>query len=64
MQLVVTEDAMGIWAQLEGETPSEWDVLETLAAQGERTSGPGTEAIRRLRALAARLGYHLRVDRR
>ena len=64
MQLIVTESEMGIWAQLEGETPSEWQALEDLAGQGERSSGPGPEAVSRLPAVAARLGYEVRVVRR
>jgi hypothetical protein len=64
MPLVVTEPAIGIWAQLEGETPSEGQALEGLASQGERTSESGLEAVPGLRALVARRNDPLPLVRR
>jgi hypothetical protein len=44
-----------VW--LEAETPEEAEALQTCAARGEWTNGRGLEAVQRLHALSARLGY-------
>ena len=46
-------------AALVGETPAEWELLETQVRTGPWTSGPRTDA-GRLRALAAELGVAVR----
>ena len=58
----MTEAEAGV-GSTEAETPAEWAALEQLATKGERTSGPGVEQIRRLRELAQRLAYPLRIVR-
>lgn len=45
------------WIWLEPETPAEATALRDCVAQGEWTNGRGSDAIPKLRALAARLGY-------
>jgi hypothetical protein len=46
-------------AALVGETPAEWELLETQVRAGRWTSGPRADAAR-LRALAAELGVPVR----
>ena len=48
-------------AELIGETPAEWELLEKQVRAGRWTSGPRTDAVR-LRALAAELGMALREE--
>ena len=48
-------------AELIGETPAEWELLEKQVRAGRWTSGPRTDA-ERLRALAAELGVALQVE--
>lgn len=48
-------------AALVGESPAEWQLLETQARAGRWTSGRRTDA-ERLRALAAELGVAVRED--
>jgi len=45
---LVRLQADGVWVQLEGETPVQWQALETLAHQGERTSGAEVDSIGRI----------------
>jgi hypothetical protein len=48
-------------AELLGETPAEWQLLEKQVRAGRWTSGPRTDAAR-LRTLAAELGMALREE--
>ena len=57
MRLVMAGGTRDVSAWLEAETPEETAALQGCAARGEWTNGRGTEAIGRLRTLAAQLGY-------
>ena len=48
-------------AELIGETPAEWQLLEKQVRAGRWTSGPRTD-VSRLRALAAALGVAVREE--
>ncbi len=61
MRLIITDPAGDVWGRLEPETSEEIVALEQSAARGHWTIGRGTAAITELRALAARLGYPVRV---
>jgi hypothetical protein len=62
MHLVVSEDHLGIWLQLEGENAAEWQRLDDLAASGSRTCGPGTDVmLTRLCAIGKELDPAQRV---
>ena len=54
---LVTAGTQREWVWLQPDTPAETEALHACAAQGEWTNGRGSEAIPRLRALSARLGY-------
>ena len=54
---LVTAGTRREWVWLEPETPAEATALRDCVAQGEFANGRGSEAIPRLRALSARLGY-------
>ena len=51
-----------VW--LEAETPEETAALQACAARGEWTNGRGAEAVQRLHALSARLGYPIKAPSR
>jgi hypothetical protein len=53
---------MRVW--LEAETPEETAALQACAARGEWTNGRGAEAVQRLHALSARLGYPIKAPSR
>ena len=57
MRLIVSSTVQAVWAWLDPETAEEMSALEQCAAQGEWTTGRGSEAIPRLQTLAARLGH-------
>jgi len=61
MRLITNGIAQNMWTRLEGETPEEIAALSRCVAQGEWTIGLGPEGRSRLRGMAARLGYPLRV---
>jgi len=61
VRLIITGTAGDVWGRLEPETSEEIVALEQSAARGDWTIGRGTVAITELRALAARLGYPVRV---
>jgi hypothetical protein len=61
VRLIITDPAGDAWGRLEPETAEEIVALEQTAARGEWTIGQWTGAITELRALAARLGYPVRV---
>ena len=54
---LVTAGTRREWVWLEPETPAEATALRDCVAKGEWTNGRGSDAIPRLRALSARLGY-------
>jgi hypothetical protein len=54
---LVTAGTRREWVWLEPETPAEATALQACAAQGEWANGRGSDAVQRLRALSARLGY-------
>jgi hypothetical protein len=54
---LVTAGTRREWVWLEPETPAEATALQDCVAHGEWTNGRGTDAIPKLRALSARLGY-------
>jgi hypothetical protein len=54
---LVTAGTRRDWVWLEPETPAQAMALQACVAQGEWMNGRGSDAIWRLRALSARLGY-------
>jgi hypothetical protein len=64
VRLVMVGGTRQMRAWLEAETPEEAVALQASAARGEWTNGRGPEAVQRLHALAARLGYPVKAPTR
>ena len=64
MRLVMVGGTRQMRVWLEAETPEETAELQACAARGEWTNGRGFEAVQRLHALAARLGYPVKAPSR
>jgi hypothetical protein len=63
MRLVMVGGTRQVRVWLEAETPEEGAALQACAARGEWTNGRGSEAVQRLHALSARLGYPIKPSR-